>query len=203
MTALLPKADFETVDVPNVPLERLSWCRLARVDQPDLIDWDGRPGATRFVPAPTDFEVLYMAQRKRTAFWEVYAKRLLPLVKEDRVLPPAVLTERQWINFEVPVGLLVFDATNIDHLRDIGGSNASFHGDWSASQAWAAALWRHPQKIDGMLYRSDKDTPYVCLALFRRRGRDLLKKITATPAGLLGEDTAFLQRLRKRGDLGA
>ena len=201
MTALLPADDFEKFPVPTAPLGRLSWCRLARVDQSELIEWAGRAGITRFVPAAPAFEMLYLAQRKRTAFWEVYAKRLLALVKEDRVLPPSALTERQWVNFELPAGLVVFGATKIDCVREIGASNASFHGDWSASQAWSAALWRHPRQVDRILYRSDKDTPYNCLALFRRPGRALLDRINATKAGLLGDDTAFLQRLRKKGDL--
>ena len=201
MSALLPSAHFEKLAIPTVRLERLAWCRLARVDRGELIDWDSRPGMTRFEPPSPNFGVLYLAQRKRSAFWEVYGKRLLPMAKEDRVLPPSALTDRRWVHFELPLGLVVFDATDIDHVRDIGGSNASFHGDWSASQAWSAALWRHPKQVDGIIYRSDKDTPYDCLALFCRPGRALLGQIRATPAELLGSDTAFLRRLRKRGDL--
>jgi hypothetical protein len=126
---------------------------------------------------------------------------LLPLVPADRVLPPGVLAERQWVKFDPAPGFTVFEATKIANVRSIGGSNASFHGDWSTSQAWADALWQHPAKIDGILYRSDKNTPRVCVGLFRRSSRALISQIKATAAGALGDDTAFLNAMRRKSHL--
>ena len=203
MRALLPPADFGTRF--SIPTEEISadgpWWRLARVSRPRLVDWDGRSGESRFVPKIKPHEILYLAADKTTAFWEVFGGRLLPLVPEDRVLPPTVLAERQWVEFEIPSKLKVFPATAVSAIRDIGGSNMSFHGEWTVSQEWGRALWNHPAQIDGIVYRSDKNT-LPCLALFRRPDRKLLDQISAEKRGLLAHDGTFLTAMRKRGLLG-
>lgn len=202
MGALLPPADFAArFKIPISPPAARPWWRLALTSRPALVDWDERPGATRFVSAAGGYEILYLAQDKRTAFWEVYANRLLPLAERDRVLPPGVLADRQWVKFDLPSDLRVFDATKIANVRAIGASNACFHGEWPVSQAWAEALWHHPQRVDGILYRSDKNTPRRCVAIFRRAGRAPLRRIKATAVGVLGDDGSFLSAMRKKGYL--
>jgi RNase P/RNase MRP subunit POP5 len=201
MVPLLPAADFATrFSMPTVGLRPRTWWRLDPVARPDLIDWDGRAGSSRFVSAAGAHEVLYLSGDKRTAFWEVFSARLLPLEPADRVLPPSVLDSRRWVHFDVPPGLKVFDATEIKSVRAIGASNASFHGDWSLSQAWSDAVWAHPACVDGILYRSDKNRN-KCVAIFRRTTQRRLASIAAEDRGLLGRDGAFLSALRRKGFL--
>jgi hypothetical protein len=201
MAVLLPPPDFSTrFSLPTVDLRAGTWWRLALVVRADLIGWDGRPGASRFVSMAGKHEVLYLAGDKRTAFWEVFSARLLPLAPVDRVLPPSVLDDRRWVHFDVPAGLKVFDASEKKSLRAIGASNMSFHGDWSLSQAWADAVWSHPARADGILYHSDKNRN-KCVALFRRATQPRLSSITGEDRGLFGHDGAFLAALRRSGFL--
>ena len=202
MSALLPPEGFNTkFSVPTVELRPGFWWRLALRNRPKLLDWDGRPGETRFVSGEGGYEILYLASDKMTAFWEVFGGRLLPLVPEDRVLPPAVMAQRHWVAFDVPPVFGVFNATRISAVREVGGSNMSFHGDWSVSQTWGRALWHHPAAIDGILYRSDKNA-LPCVALFHRRHQKHLV-IKAKSHGLLADDGAFLTALRRKGRFAA
>jgi hypothetical protein len=196
MGAPSPAADFAArFTVPLAALRAGRWWRLAPIARSDPVDWDGRPGQSRFVANTGGMEVLYLATDKPTAFWEVFAARLLPLAPEDRVLPPAALEQRRWVQVEVPKGLRVFDATSVRALRAIGASNMCFHGDWADSQRWAAALWAHPNAPAGILYRSDKN-PRNCVAIFRRASAGV-KTIKGRLDGLLGDDDAFLAAMRR------
>jgi hypothetical protein len=198
MDALLPPADFATrFRVPTVPLPAGTWWRLARIERKPL-DWDGRPGASRFVSSRDDYQVLYLAADRETAFWEVFAKRLLPLVPEERVLPREVRAERRWVEFSVPPGLRVFDSTDIAAVRALGGAKSSFQGEWEVAQAWGEALWLHPSGPDGILYRSDKNDQW-CVALFRRAEHKRLAAIKAKAGGNLGRDAEFFRDLRRAG----
>jgi len=145
--------------------------------------------------------LLVLSADKLTAFWEVFSERLLSLAPADRVLLPDVLDARRWIRFDVPPNLKVFDATEIKALRAIGASNMCFHGDFALSQVWADAVWNHPEAVDGILYRSDKNRN-KCVSLFRRTTQPRLELIIAKDQGLLGHDVTFLSALRRGGLLG-
>jgi hypothetical protein len=200
MAALLPSPGFATrFAVPTVDLRPGTWWRLGAAGRP-LLDWDGRPGASRFVSDGGGYEVLYLASDKPTAFWEVFSARLLPLAPADRVLPPRILEKRRWVQFAVPEGLKVFDATAIASVRAVGASNMSFHGEWPAAQAFGQALWQHPVGVDGILYRSDKNLNR-CVALFHRTNQKLLRLLGAVDGGVLGNDVGFLDALRRKGFL--
>jgi len=99
---------------------------------------------------------------------------------------------------DVPAGLKVFDATEIENLRAIGASNMCFHGDSAVSQMWADAVWSHPVGVDGILYRSDKNRN-KCVAIFHRATQRCLGSITAEARGHLGHDGVFLSALRRGG----
>jgi hypothetical protein len=51
-------------------------------------------------------------------------------------------------------------------------------GEWSMSQHWSRALWAHPLRPDGLLYRSRHDPARLCLALFDRIGDVLQSECT-------------------------
>lgn len=197
MGALTPPADFARWTIPVVPPDpKLAgkYLRLAHIARPDPVDWDGRPGETRFVSPKGGYSVLYLAPDKPTAFWEVFAARLIPLEPEDRILPPAKLRERHWVNLQVPTDLALFDATNIKAVRDIGGTNMSFRGGWDITQQWGDALFHHPQNIDGIIYASDKNDE-KCLAVFQRGARPA-DAITGAFGSLMADDPGFLTEMR-------
>ena len=70
--------------------------------------------------------------------------------------------------------------------------------DYEASQLWSRALWEHPDKPDGILYRSRHDDSALCVAVYNR-AKDGLAVIRDES---LAEDAQQLARLLKRYGLG-
>jgi hypothetical protein len=53
-------------------------------------------------------------------------------------------------------------------LRRLRTNAASVHAPYSITQAWSRALWSHPDKVDGIAYRSGWDDDLTCVVLFAR-----------------------------------
>ena len=70
--------------------------------------------------------------------------------------------------------------------------------DYEDSQLWSRALWEHPDKPDGILYRSRHDDSALCVAVYNR-AKDGLAVIRDES---LAEDAQQLARLLKRYGLG-
>lgn len=58
-------------------------------------------------------------------------------------------------------------------LAQIAATAAVAHGPYSTSRPWAAALFAHPQRPDGLCWRSRFDDSLFCTALFDRCKPDL------------------------------
>ena len=72
----------------------------------------------------------------------------------------------------------------------MGADNRLTTGDYQLSQRWALALWDHPKRPDGILYRSRHDPDQVCCGVFDRRndariGRTLGALADTANVGLL------------------
>jgi hypothetical protein len=59
-------------------------------------------------------------------------------------------------------------------LRRLHTSAASIHAPYAVTQAWSRALWLHPDRVDGIAYRSGWDDDLTCIALFDRAAGALL-----------------------------
>jgi RES domain len=53
-------------------------------------------------------------------------------------------------------------------LQQVGCDNAISTGPYEPCGAWADALWRHPERPDGIAYQSRHDSSEICLVLFER-----------------------------------
>jgi hypothetical protein len=68
-------------------------------------------------------------------------------------------------------------------LAYIGADGRLATGAYDLSQRWALALHEHPDKPDGLLYRSRHDPERLCAAIFDRAATSL----TATSLGSLAD----------------
>lgn len=157
----LPSSDFNTRPLPTVEL-RDSWWRISKTKHgPSL--YFGATGDCRFDAPSALFGVCYLARDLHGAFIEVFGRSLgVNLVTEH------ALHQRMAIEVDTTRSLTLVDLTGAG-LAQIGADNRlATTGDYTLSQAWSQALQRHPDNIDGILYRSRHDPQRECLAAFNR-----------------------------------
>lgn len=89
----------------------LHWTRLATRTRPGLYDWDDR-AVSRFSHPAHPFKILYLADGKETAFWEVFGADIEDMPIGNRALSVKLQLEpREWVEFEVPPDLRLIDVT--------------------------------------------------------------------------------------------
>src|SRR5258708_34091755 len=64
-------------------------------------------------------------------------------------------------------------------LARLGATNELTAGGHGPGQSWSPALWSHPSRPDGLLYRARHDPPWRSVAPFSR-GR---RHVAASPRG--------------------
>ena len=144
------------------------WVRLAAKTRP-LVDWDDR-AVSRFSSPVNPFKVLYLADQKATAFWEVFGALVEDMSVDSRVLYESKqVAPRHFVNFDVVPGLRLIDFTEESTLHEVRANAGTFLAPYKYCQAWAAALMRHPLNLHGFLYQScRRGSTAKCLALFSR-----------------------------------
>ena len=53
-------------------------------------------------------------------------------------------------------------------LARLGADERLCAGDYDVAQRWALALFRHPERPDGLYYRSRHDPSRLCIAIYER-----------------------------------
>jgi hypothetical protein len=83
--------------------------------------------------------------------------------------------------------LRVADLTTGPNLKRLSprADNRISDGTHDISRQWAAAIWAHPDQIDGILYRARNAPELFSVALFDRAGSEL---ITDCAANLLRDE---------------
>jgi hypothetical protein len=121
----------------------------------------GRSANWRFDSPGQAFGTLYAAMTSDIAFAETLLRGDRPVVAEGE------LHCRSLCKFTLrnPVRLVRLHGPS---LIAIGASAAVTSGGYDVSQAWAQALHDHPERPDGILYRSARDNDQFALALFER-----------------------------------
>ena len=129
------------------------WTRLAARGRPNLHDWDDR-SVSRFSRPSHPFKILYLADEKETAFWEVFGTDIEDLPAKNRALSVKLqLESREWVEFDVPQGLRLIDVTHEKTLHDLRSNASTWLAPYWHCQAWAGALMQHPLNLDGFTTR--------------------------------------------------
>lgn len=113
--------------------------------------------------------ILYVGDEPATAFWEVYWDRIADCRYDERMVPRRDLEARAICTATIGRTLRVFNATSAKAMKSVSAPTATFSSDYDNCQAWARALFAHPEKPDGVLYPSARTTGVKCLALFAGR----------------------------------
>jgi hypothetical protein len=122
----------------------------------------GRSGAHRF-DAPDDardaYGVCYCGLSLAAAFAETFLR------DEPAIVHAADLRVRRCAQF-VPAADLRLVRFEGPGLRRLGADAASVQAERAATQSWSAALWRHPSRPHGLVWRARHDDGELCAALF-------------------------------------
>jgi hypothetical protein len=125
----------------------------------------GRSGDNRFDAPRGDYGVLYVARDVEGAFAETFGRRL-----EYRAVTMAALRNRLFTAIHALRPLRLVDLTG-PGLARIGADGRLATGDYVVAQRWSEALFQHPDRPDGLYYRSRHDPGQECAAIFDRVAR--------------------------------
>lgn len=121
----------------------------------------------RFNAPAHQFRVLYIARHEHGAFIETFGQDT-----GVRVVAQTELALRNISLLDCRT-LRLIDLTG-PGLARIGADNRLCDGDYQIARRWSLALWNHPTKIDGLLYRARHDPAQECAAIYDRVG-DIFK----------------------------
>jgi len=162
------------------------WMRLAAVARRNPYDWDDR-AVSRFSHPSHPFKILYLADSKETAFWEVFGAAIEDMPVDNRSLSKkAQLSTRRWVEFRVEHVLRLIDVTQEKTLHDLRSNAGTWLAPYKHCQAWARALMDHPRKFDGFIYQAcRRGATGRCLALFSRPDEATMETLVrpTTPSG--------------------
>lgn len=135
----------------------------------------------RFNDPLREYGVLYLGGDEFAAFIETFGASQ---TKGGPYLIDNVVTEEEVANrclceIRSVRPLSVVDLASGEGLARLRADARLGAGDWSMSQRWSRALWTHPSRPDGLLYRSRHDPARLCLSLFDRVG-DVLQSDCTT-----------------------
>jgi hypothetical protein len=155
--------------------EPRSWHRIHRADQPAL--HFGRAAANRFDDPLGEFGVLYVGADPHCCFVETFGQNT-----GARLIAQAALAQRSLARIEADRALRLVDLTGVGLAR-IGADERLNAGAHDAARRWSRALWDHPDRPDGVLYRARHDPSRTCAALYDRAAETL----RTTPLGRLDD----------------
>jgi len=162
-----------------------NWFRLAAIARPSH-DWDDR-AVSRFSHPQHPFKILYLADEKETAFWEVFGADIEDMPVNNRALSrKAQLETREWIPFRVASGLRLVDVTKEETVHALRSNAGTWLAPYKHCQAWAKALMLHPLQLEGFIYQACwRGDTARCLALFSRPNEKTMERLVPAQANPL------------------
>jgi len=106
--------------------------------------------------------VLYLGGDEAVAFVETFGRGPGPAF-----VTRSALRARRLSRVEARRPLRLVDLRG-EGLARIGADERLCAGEYALAQRWSRAIWRHPLRPDGVLYRARHDPSRTCAALFDR-----------------------------------
>jgi hypothetical protein len=177
-----PPADLHHHSLPISTIRAgSSWSRIHLVEySPEYFDATNRH---RFNAPAGEFGTLYAGIDDACAFIETFGREL-----ELRVVTMTELALRGRSRVEAVQDLHLVDLTG-PGLARIRADGRLTTGDYRIAQRWSLALHQHPDRPDGLVWRSRFDPSRTCLAIYERAR----PAIRTTPLGGLTDSEYELQ----------
>lgn len=171
----LPPADL---DSRSLPLEKISRGRVYKRLHPYDADavYFNKTNDYRFNAPNEQYGVLYVAEELKGAFAETLLRHPGKTLIDQRDIDAKAVSE---IKIRSQLNLVKLFGHG---LVRVGATATVSSGDYAISQAWSLALWRHPQKPDGIIYRANHDNDQICLALYEHT-RKHVRMVKTVPLG--------------------
>ena len=164
----LPPDDFNDKLLPTSEYTQ-PWYRLNPVGYESAIYFD-RSVKGRFDSDKAGCGILYAAQNERGAFIETMGRNL-----GIRTVSEVALKQRNLFAFATARPLIIVDIwgvnlTKLGVLKDTAPHMDAriSSGSYRVCRAWAKAIYKHPQQVDGICYYSRHDDTEICCGLFER-----------------------------------
>ncbi len=123
----------------------------------------GTPPRSRFDAPGGEFGVCYLALSPEAAFAETFLRN-----PGRRMLDRTLIASRAFSRL-TPARPLTAVCLYGPGLARIGATAEVTHGPaHDLARSWSLALWSHPSRPEGILYKSRHDDDELCLALFDR-----------------------------------
>ena len=166
-----PSESLHTWDLPLIEAEP-PWYRCHRIARDAIYFNTGRIG--RFNAPNGEYGVLYLGTDPFCAMIETFGQAMRRDERGLSLISERDLTQRCLCRVEARpehASFRLVDLTGAGLAR-IGADNRlnTMTADRGLPQRWALALWRHPQRPDGLLYRVRHDPSRFGVALFDRVG---------------------------------
>jgi hypothetical protein len=165
--APVPPPDLAERRLPILTMPPTPWYRGHNARHPPL---HFNPRRGRFTPPAGNVGVLYVGVDARGAFVEAFCHDETRRDVEEVTLRASCLCPVQPTR---PFRLVDLSAARA--LRRLGADNRVCDGPHALSRWWAAALWAHPDRPDGIYYRSRLAPELFSVALFEDRAADALR----------------------------
>lgn len=161
----MPGTGLDGRPLPLITVPRATaWYRVHREAHGPVHFGPRTPPGNRYDDPDCVFGTLYAGETLEVAFVETMLRnpklRLVSLVE---------ISARRWAAIQASRDLRLVDfcGSGLSIVGTTGGVNT---GSYRVSQAWAAALHRHPDVPDGILYLSRHNPSLRCVAIFDRPG---------------------------------
>ena len=167
-----PPPDFNERILPVSP-SLGAWYRLNPIGYQSSLFFD-RSGRGRFDNPQAEYGILYVALEIEGAFIECFGRTHGAIAVSQ-----AALRKRNLFTIESDRPLMLVDLWGASLVK-IGADARLASGSYLAARHWASAIWSHPQRVDGICYRSRHDDTRLCCAIFDRAAESLREQNLGT-----------------------
>jgi RES domain len=190
-----PPADLPSrAPLIHVSTETDIWYRSHSMDKGPL--FFGKTMTQRWDAPAGEFGVLYLGSDEFCAFMESIGRSVL----RTRLVPRTLVQQKGVSRVRFTKSLRLIDLVSSGGLARIGAEGSLSSGSgYKNSQRWSKALRDHPEKPDGIYYRSRHDPSRTACALYDNCASAV--EIVG-PARSWNDDPVLLGRILDHYDLG-
>jgi RES domain len=161
----LPPQDFNTRELSTVSSQG-TWYRLNAVEFSSSLYFD-QTGKGRFDSPAQGYGILYVGADIYASWIECYGR-----THGAKGVSELGLRQRDLYTIDSNRPLVFADLTG-SSLVKMGADARLSSGAYTVARQWAQAIYEHPQRMDGVRYRSRHDDARYCYGIFDRCAEDI------------------------------